>query len=222
MNSITDNMAGPAVTGAEGGGADAVQACLSAFGDGLANGQPGRDRGGARRGDREDSLGIRYLASTAGINFQEGLGPHATPLIVGNRIYAASSRHELFALDKATGRRIWSHDFIKEDRGAADGTRFQRKPALLQRHGHRDNRGPGQVVGAFHQETGALVWKSGSFEYATGIAHPHLRRRPDPTGRLRRRSRRRHGPVVRTDAVEPSAQDRGWWRPVSPRRPLRA
>ena len=53
---------------------------------------------------------FKYPASTAGIDFTQGLGPHSTPLIVGNRIYTTSSRSELFALDKASGKRIWSHD----------------------------------------------------------------------------------------------------------------
>jgi outer membrane protein assembly factor BamB len=57
---------------------------------------------------------FKYPAPTTGIDFSEGLGPHSTPLIVGDRVFAASSRSEIFALDKATGKRIWSHDLIKE------------------------------------------------------------------------------------------------------------
>src|SRR5712692_6450258 len=52
---------------------------------------------------------FKYSAPTDGVDFSEGAGPHATPLIVGNRLYATSSRRELFALDKTTGRRLWSH-----------------------------------------------------------------------------------------------------------------
>jgi outer membrane protein assembly factor BamB len=55
-----------------------------------------------------------FDAPRRGIQFDQGLGPHSTPLIVGDRIFAASSRSELFALDKATGKRIWSHDMVKE------------------------------------------------------------------------------------------------------------
>src|SRR5919198_784760 len=57
---------------------------------------------------------FRYAATTDGIDFSQGAGPHATPLIAGDRLFATSSRRELFALDKRTGKLLWSHDFIKE------------------------------------------------------------------------------------------------------------
>src|SRR6185295_2911896 len=56
----------------------------------------------------------RYAAPTDGVDFSQGAGPHSTPLIIGNTLYATSSRRELFAIDKATGKLRWSHDFIKE------------------------------------------------------------------------------------------------------------
>jgi outer membrane protein assembly factor BamB len=105
---------------------------------------------------------FKYQAPTSDVDFSEGAGPHATPLIVGNRIYATSSRRELFALDKATGKLLWSHDFIKEygapaaDRGyscspiAYDGT-------VIMTLGGRD-----QAVAAFNEQTGVLAWKSGN------------------------------------------------------------
>src|SRR6266542_4921175 len=55
-----------------------------------------------------------YAAPTDGLDFSQGVGPHGTPLIVNTRIFATSSRRELFALDKATGKQLWSHDFMKE------------------------------------------------------------------------------------------------------------
>ncbi len=57
---------------------------------------------------------FEYPAPTSGIDFSQGLGPHSTPLIVGNHIFATSSRSELFALDKTTGKRVWSHDMLKD------------------------------------------------------------------------------------------------------------
>src|SRR5688500_6751284 len=47
----------------------------------------------------------KYASTTAGINYTEGAGPHATPLIVGNRLVAVGSRREFFALDKQSGDR---------------------------------------------------------------------------------------------------------------------
>ena len=68
----------------------------------------------------------RYSSATAGVDYSEGAGPHATPIIVGNRLIVAGSRREFFALDKTTGKVLWSHDFMKEygapdiDRGMAN------------------------------------------------------------------------------------------------------
>ena len=107
-----------------------------------------------------------YPAPTDGVDFSEGTGPHATPLIVGNRIYAASSRRELFALDKTTGKRIWSHDFIKEYGAPSPGRGYSCSPlafgsTLIVTLGGRD-----QAVAAFNQQSGALVWKSGSIDHS--------------------------------------------------------
>lgn len=109
---------------------------------------------------------FKYPASTSGVDFSEGAGPHATPLIVGDRIFAVSSRRELFALDKATGRVLWSHDFIKEygapppDRGsAASPVQFQHTVIV-------PVGGRGQAVAAFDQQSGAVVWKAGDSEHS--------------------------------------------------------
>jgi outer membrane protein assembly factor BamB len=108
----------------------------------------------------------RYPASTAGANFTEGAGPHSTPLIAGNRIFAASSRREFFALDKATGKPLWSHDFIKEY-GAPDIDRgFAASPLLYKDTVIITVGGKGQAVAAFRPDTGALVWKAGDVEHS--------------------------------------------------------
>jgi len=107
-----------------------------------------------------------YPASTDGIDFSEGAGPHATPLIVGNRLYATSSRRELFALDKATGKRLWSHDFIKEYGAPGPNRGYSCSPLLYKDTLVVTLGGPGQAVAAFNQQTGALVWKNGSLEHA--------------------------------------------------------
>ncbi len=73
---------------------------------------------------------FKYPSSPTGIQFDQGFGPHSTPLIVGNRLFAASSRSELFALDKATGKRIWSHDFVKEFNAPLTGRGYSGSPLL--------------------------------------------------------------------------------------------
>ena len=63
-------------------------------------------------GRQSGSTSIR--PPTTGINFTEGAGPHSTPLVTADRVFAVGSRKELFALNKANGQVVWSHDLIKE------------------------------------------------------------------------------------------------------------
>ena len=109
---------------------------------------------------------FKYPAPTDGLDFSQGAGPHSTPLIVGNRIYATSTRKELFALDKATGQRVWSHDFMKEYNAPSPGRGYTCSPILYNGTIIVTVGGPGQAIAAFNQQTGALVWKAGDFDMA--------------------------------------------------------
>ena len=109
---------------------------------------------------------FKYAAPTDGLDFSQGAGPHATPLIAGNRLYATSSRKELFALDKATGQRVWSHDFMKEYGASSPGRGYSCSPLLYNGTIIVTVGGPGQAVAAFDRQTGALAWKAGDFEMA--------------------------------------------------------
>jgi outer membrane protein assembly factor BamB len=108
----------------------------------------------------------KYPSPTDGVNYTEGAGPHATPLIVGNRLYVVGSRREFFALDKTSGKVLWSHDFMKEynapeiDRGMANSPLLFNNTLLVPIGGR------GQAIGAFNPETGALLWKAGDVEYS--------------------------------------------------------
>src|SRR4029077_2481860 len=109
---------------------------------------------------------FKYPAPTDGLDFSQGAGPHSTPLIVGNRIYATSTRKELFALDKATGQRVWAHDFMKEYHAPSPGRGYTCSPIFYNGTVIVTVGGPGQAIAAFNQQTGALVWKAGDFEMA--------------------------------------------------------
>src|SRR6266542_625342 len=104
---------------------------------------------------------FKYPSSTTGVDFSQGAGPHATPLIVGNRLYATSSRRELFALDKASGKVLWSHDFIKEYGAPPPGRGYSCSPLLYNGTIIVTVGGPDQAAAAFNPQTGALVWKGG-------------------------------------------------------------
>jgi outer membrane protein assembly factor BamB len=120
----------------------------------------------------------RYPARTGYEDFSFGPGPHATPLVVGDRVFTVGTNQQLFAFDKRTGKVIWSHDFVKEFKS----------PELLLRPNVKTGYGcsplafgdmilcsvggPGQSVMAFRQADGSVAWKSGDF--LTSAAAPIL------------------------------------------------
>ena len=102
-------------------------------------------------------------------DFGQGGAPHATPLLVGGRLFTMGTNKELHVFDAETGDLVWSRNLV-EDFGA---------PPLLIRSmiksgygasplAYKDMviiqvGGPGQSVIAFRQDDGSVVWKSGSF-----------------------------------------------------------
>jgi outer membrane protein assembly factor BamB len=107
---------------------------------------------------------FKYPSSTSGVDFSQGAGPHATPLLAGDRLFAASTRRELIALDKTTGQRVWFHDFIKEYGAPAPERGYASSPLAYKGTVIATVGGAGQAVAAFDQQTGALVWKAGNIE----------------------------------------------------------
>lgn len=110
-----------------------------------------------------------YPARTGFEDFSFGPGPHATPLVVGDRVFTTGTNLQLFAFDKRTGRVLWSHDLVKEFKSPE----LLIRPVVKAGYGCSliafENTilcsagGPGQSVMAFRQSDGAVVWKSGDF-----------------------------------------------------------
>ncbi|MCY4120068.1 MAG: PQQ-binding-like beta-propeller repeat protein [Acidobacteria bacterium] len=102
-------------------------------------------------------------------DFGQGAGPHATPLLVGDRLFTIGTNKELHVFDAATGAVAWSRDFvtdfgappllirsmIKAGYGASP---LSYKDTIIVQVG-----GPGQAVMALSQADGSVVWRSGSF-----------------------------------------------------------
>jgi outer membrane protein assembly factor BamB len=108
----------------------------------------------------------RYPSPTSGLDFSEGAGPHSTPLVTGDRVYATSSRKELIALNKADGKVVWSHDLIKEYSADSPGRGYACSPLLFNDMLIVSVGGPGQALAAFNPRTGALIWKAGNFQFS--------------------------------------------------------
>ncbi len=111
----------------------------------------------------------RYEYPSAIQDFSRGPGPHSTPLIVGDRLFAIGTNKQFHALDKRTGRLLWSHDLVAD---------FGAPPLLVRplvKSGYASSPiayrnlviafvgGPGQSVMAFDQRDGSVVWKSSHF-----------------------------------------------------------
>ena len=102
-------------------------------------------------------------------DFGQGAGPHATPLLVGDRLFTIGTNKKLHVFDAATGELQWSRDFvadfgappllirsmIKSGYGASP---LPYKDTIICQVG-----GPGQSVMALRQSDGSVVWRSGSF-----------------------------------------------------------
>jgi outer membrane protein assembly factor BamB len=102
----------------------------------------------------------KYPAPTAGMNYKEGLGPHATPLLVGNRIFAVGAIGKLHALDKQTGKVIWSHDLWTEYNGKKMDRGYSCSPLAYKNTIILTLGGPGQTLVAFNQQDGSVAWKN--------------------------------------------------------------
>jgi outer membrane protein assembly factor BamB len=78
--------------------------------------------------------------------------------------HATSSRRELFALDKTTGKLLWSHNFVKEYNAPTGDRGYACSPLAYNNTVIVTVGGSNQAAAAFNQETGALVWKAGGSE----------------------------------------------------------
>ena len=111
----------------------------------------------------------RYPTSLETMNFSRGAGPHSTPLLVGNRLFAASTDKQFFALDKMTGKLLWSHSFVKEYSALPNQMRWAVKPGYSTSPiAYKDLiiaaiGAPDRGVMAFRQDDGRAVWSAGNF-----------------------------------------------------------
>ncbi len=106
----------------------------------------------------------KYDAPTAGIDYEYGLGPHSTPLLVGDLLYAVGAVGKLHALDKKTGKVVWSHDLYKDLGGKKMGRGYSCSPLAYKNTIILTLGGAGQTFAAFNQKDGNVVWKNQSLD----------------------------------------------------------
>jgi outer membrane protein assembly factor BamB len=106
-----------------------------------------------------------------------GAGPHATPLIVGDRVFAVGAMVNFHCLDRSTGSILWSHDLMEEL-----GTSHMRRGYGASPIAYRDTvilpvgpQRPSETaagLAAFRQDNGEVVWTVKGF--SCGYSSPIL------------------------------------------------
>ena len=99
----------------------------------------------------------RYEATPAGV------GPRATPTIVGDRVYTLGATGILNCLDLATGTRIWSEDILYDNDAELASWGMSGSPLVLDDLVVVSAGGPeGKSLVAYHKDTGERIWRGGS------------------------------------------------------------
>jgi len=101
----------------------------------------------------------------AKMGMENGPGPHATPLVLGSRVYAVGVMAVLNCLDARTGKLLWSHDLYKEYGAPVRGRGYSSSPIAYKRTVILPVGGPGQSLMAWNQDDGSVVWKKGDLDW---------------------------------------------------------
>jgi outer membrane protein assembly factor BamB len=101
-----------------------------------------------------DSGGERGLPGNDG-----GDGPRSTPAYDDNRVYTYSSQMALSCFDAATGRRVWSHDIVREFSGRNISWQCGASPLVDGNLVFVAGGGSLESLLAFDKSDGHVVWK---------------------------------------------------------------
>jgi outer membrane protein assembly factor BamB len=98
-----------------------------------------------------------------GMNMNTGSGPHATPLVVGDRLYTVGVNGKFHCLNKKTGQVLWTRGLIEEIGGNVMLRGYSNSPIR-----YRDTvivmvGGKGHTIAALDLKTGATRWQGGDF-----------------------------------------------------------
>lgn len=91
-----------------------------------------------------------------------GEGPRATPTVVSNRVYTLGATGQLYCLDLATGRSLWSRSLTQDANGSVPEWGFAGSPwvdsqRVVVQAGGRD----GRNLLAYQPDTGEPLWNAG-------------------------------------------------------------
>ncbi|HEX7173803.1 MAG TPA: PQQ-binding-like beta-propeller repeat protein [Pyrinomonadaceae bacterium] len=101
---------------------------------------------------------------SADYSMENGPGPHATPTIAGERVFTAGPTGKLHALDKKTGKLLWSHDLMSEYKGTIRVNGYACSPLVYRDTVIMQVGGAGNSLMAFRQKDGGVAWKRHDFK----------------------------------------------------------
>ena len=132
-----------------------------------------------RRGDNEVVIALdaasgktvweySYAAPfTPEYDMSHGAGPHATPLVAGNFVFASGATGKFHCLDKKSGKVLWSHDLINEFHGTVRVNGYSCSPLAYKDKVVMMVGGPASSLVAFNQKDGSVAWKKHDFRNST-------------------------------------------------------
>jgi outer membrane protein assembly factor BamB len=100
-------------------------------------------------------------------DMSHGAGPHATPLVTGNFVFASGATGKFHCLDKKTGKVLWSHDLINEFHGTVRVNGYSCSPLAYKDKVVMMVGGPASSLVAFNQKDGVVAWKKHDFRNST-------------------------------------------------------
>jgi outer membrane protein assembly factor BamB len=108
----------------------------------------------------------RYEARFTGFNKDGGPGPHAMPLLVGERIFAVGATGKFHCLDRQTGKVLWSHDLYGEFGGTVLKFGYSCNPVAYKGLVILLVGGQRHAIMAFNQKDGSVAWGKQDFTNA--------------------------------------------------------
>ena len=98
-----------------------------------------------------------------GMNMSTGPGPHATPLVVGDRLYTAGVNGTFHCLKKKTGKVLWTRGLIEEMGGSVMLRGYSNSPLRYNDTVIVMVGGKGHTIAALDLKSGATRWQGGDF-----------------------------------------------------------
>jgi outer membrane protein assembly factor BamB len=100
------------------------------------------------------------------MQMENGPGPHSTPLVASDRLFAVGGTGKLYALDKLTGKLIWTHDLWNEFDGTKLNRGYSASPIAYKNTVIVTVGGAGRALMAFNQRDGSVAWQKQDFPNA--------------------------------------------------------